>query len=659
MQTSWALLIGVGVNVDRRKLGNSADYTDTSLPGAVPDIDAAEACLNAAVEGVRIKRLTVSKAASYNVSGQCAESDATLPTQANVINALKEIIQNGRPGEHVYIHFSGHGTRLNVEQTATQAVALVLFDPGELGASYLHGERLRRAVEIMIEKGLFVTVVLDCCFSGSVLRHDLPNATVRFMSYDDAVDVASNNVPLFESQKELRSAIMKSSHLLDPDKYIVLSACSPGQSAREGLVEGGIRRGALSYFLYNSIAALRKRGARIRHQSLHQHICASFRARSSMQSPMMLGHSQESFWKHLDPQLTMPMISVFRELSSNRLILDAGQAHGVHPGDEYAVYAHHTMEMGKTQSKTDVTVQVVKVNSLTSEVKTPESAAANFTDRETTWEARLMSSHAAQKIQVVMTDSVTLCDVIGDPVLHHPYMNLVRKSAEKSDAMAYQVVQDEDMNYIIQDASSRAVPGLPLISSRSQGAQKLLLEVLGHMASYRYFETIENPSPDPGFEQQFSVDWDVPSTGVNGYITARHGSDIEFTFTNLGSSTKYLSIFLLKSTWDIENLTFNQGNYHWIEVAGKSKFPIPLTMELSDENSLFEEDTFRFIITSKPTVFSSRVLPPILKKDLRERDDQVALTIGLLESMSKGTFRNGGQDNWSMRTALVRTVPCK
>lgn len=104
----------------------------------------------------------------------------------------------------------------------------------------------------MVERGLLVTLILDCCYSGSVLRAGrVQGADVRAIEYNPAVEAASPQDPgPFGSDSTLRNAqIPLDQWLVNPNGYTILAAYAPHERAWELKTEGGERRGALSYFL--------------------------------------------------------------------------------------------------------------------------------------------------------------------------------------------------------------------------------------------------------------------------------------------------------------------------------------------------------------------------------------------------------------------------
>jgi hypothetical protein len=74
--------------------------------------------------------------------------------------------------------------------TNARDVAFVLLDKTE-GSRYFYGRDLSAALQEMVAKGLFVTLVLGCCFSGRTVRHCNPDgAGMRSVGYDPAIDAA-------------------------------------------------------------------------------------------------------------------------------------------------------------------------------------------------------------------------------------------------------------------------------------------------------------------------------------------------------------------------------------------------------------------------------------------------------------------------------------
>jgi hypothetical protein len=103
----------------------------------------------------------------------------------------------------------------------------------------------------MVDKNLTVTVMLDCCFSSSVLRND---SSVRYLDYSSQIDVAHPPKPgeIISSESPLkhstyRDVSLRPNWLVNPDGYTIITACGPTESSGERRV-GEQVHGLLSYF---------------------------------------------------------------------------------------------------------------------------------------------------------------------------------------------------------------------------------------------------------------------------------------------------------------------------------------------------------------------------------------------------------------------------
>ncbi|RSM14933.1 hypothetical protein CEP52_001118 [Fusarium oligoseptatum] len=107
-----------------------------------------------------------------------------LPTFSEVKSAFQTLASGAQPGDFIYIHYSGHGTRRATEfgDLKRKGVdfdeCLVLYVDGKLDYPRDGELDCLRDVEIafllkqIADKGATVTFVLDCCHSGGATRDD-------------------------------------------------------------------------------------------------------------------------------------------------------------------------------------------------------------------------------------------------------------------------------------------------------------------------------------------------------------------------------------------------------------------------------------------------------------------------------------------------------
>lgn len=648
-KSRWAILIGVGINIDRTGQGTEHTAKDRSLKGAAQDVIVIHEFLRASSTTVDVASLTATKSADDDFSGRPIEAPELSPTYDNVISNLKRVIEHGKPGDCVYVHYSGHGTRRK-----DGAVALALFDPGELGTRYLYGTILRNALRNMTEKRMLVTLVLDCCFSGSVLRDHTQH--IRFIEYDSRVDAQSEQIDpvMTGTDKVMRGSEIRLLRSLDSESYAIFCACSPDGEAREIELQGGARRGAFSYFLIDSLTILRKCGIRVGHQSLHHHIIARFRARCISQGPMLYGNNDVSFFSNLTTSQAMAFVSVYRNSEDGCLKLSAGQAHGVHEDDEYAVYAFDTPEnAGDIVGQASVKVRVNSTACLESEVTPINPSEMELIELGSSRKARPLSSFSAQKVRVRLMNSLPNREEILKKALDQTFLSIVPEEDETLSFML-QVILNGQSVYEVQDAMSNKVPNLPNISLKTPGAEAAFTSILGHIATFMYFQQLDNKEPEPEFEASFSLDCER-SPEEDGYLQVDHEKFLNFTFKNLDTRPKYLTVFDFKASWEVLNLVSAAREGGFLTVLptnpayrddGTLKLPLQM---ISNQGSLQTEDVLKFFVTSQPTAFPAMVLPPISDHDFRKPEKLIELLRGL------DVKRGNDHESWTTRTFLART----
>mmetsp|Transcript_130655 Transcript_130655/g.418992 ORF Transcript_130655/g.418992 Transcript_130655/m.418992 type:complete len:1218 (+) Transcript_130655:92-3745(+) len=96
-----------------------------------------------------------------------------MPTRKNLTAAMKWLVSGAQDGDHLFLHYSGHGTQVadtDGDELDGKDEALVPCDYQKGGV--LSDDELRRILVAPLPKGCRLTVVLDCCHSGSAM--DLP-----------------------------------------------------------------------------------------------------------------------------------------------------------------------------------------------------------------------------------------------------------------------------------------------------------------------------------------------------------------------------------------------------------------------------------------------------------------------------------------------------
>ena len=655
---NWAILIGINFYVN-----------DKSLQGCVRDTETIEQYLRARFPPNDIDILTLTSVRPSNTSPRIPEGKPDqLPTYENVKEGLTRILKSSKPGDLVYVHFSGHGTRI----PHTGALALVLFDHVH-GSRLLHGQLLASILEIMTGKGLFVTLVLDCCFSGSVLRHgEYENSSVRMTGYNPAIDSA---YPFQEfdmnstcNSSHLRDAYVLPQWLVNPN-YTILTACAPHETAKEietqsKNIHTKERRGALSYFLLETLISLKRSGLEVTNLSLHQHLLMKFHTYWPRQTPMRRGNQNLSFFGKLQFESGLMFVPIFKT-ADGRTCLDAGYAHDVHKGDEYALYPFDAPETTSNDiSIPELRFRVDAVGCLTSDLVTMNTISAAH-QIEAGWKARLLTKFPSWSISVRIMAGTNRKAQWITVAKQHPLLYLHTEDEDKRDCL-FNVSRNSYNEYEILDTLFEKNIYIPSIPTNQEGAIEQVISILSHLARFKRFEGIENRVPCPDFERSFKISTDC-ELEATGFYDINHGSEWQFTVENLSDKSLYLTIFNLCPSRQIKNLVSDcDGGLLIIEP--KSKLENTLQMEVPEflrergHSECF--DVMKFFVTGKLLYLPSEVLPNISQSignssrigGTRGNNDHFSECLSLLEHHLRGAEDDPWNSAWASRNFLIRTV---
>jgi len=334
-------------------IGNDC-YFDKPLRGCVRDVYAIRQHLESRPMAIQIDVMLASKPTEPGTR-RPPEDARQWPTRDNVVSRLEAIAAGAQDGDFVYIHYSGHGTSLGLvlgstySQKSTADLFLDLLTATGDAVCYLRGLDLAYLLGKMVSNGMRVTLVLDCCFSGSVLRGsnndgaaEPESAAERFLPYDAEVDATSPRLHPgagFDAGGVSRDGSLLPNWLIDPAGYVILTACGPHEVAKEVRVDGCGEMGALSHFLVRTLSRLGTVDARL--SDIYQSVCSRFADRTwplgVTQTPMLYGNHDISFLGVLKPSLDTAAIPVFRSPTAE-LTLRAGRAHGLLDRDLLELY---------------------------------------------------------------------------------------------------------------------------------------------------------------------------------------------------------------------------------------------------------------------------------------------------------------------------------
>ena len=647
--THYAILIGIDA------------YPNRPLTSCVQDVQEINNCLEEVLNSVHIQLLTAPKSTQLNPYN-LVEGSVLWPTHNNVISAFRKTTSLAKSGDFVYIHYSGHGTRYEscaeFRNEFTGDLALVLLD-GEKGNDerYLRGMFLARLLKNMIDKGLVVTLVLDCCFSATVYRE---GNTMRFLPYDAKIDSKYPLNPEKSLEKSLekspgdeansaanRDASMLLNWLINPDGYAILVACGPHEVAKGITYElDGQNHGALSYFLLKTFKEYG--GLRKKHKYIYHHLCAMFREFKAQQNPVLYGNMDQGFFGHIDSEIGINPISIVERDRS--LQLQAGQAHGVCNDDSFTMCPLGSVESDSSSKEKLVIAKVTQAGALTSNLEILETTSVCA---RTGWIAEPLTRAIHQKFPIRLASSL--------PHQNEWLAPLRERSLDVHDdrneyLFSFHILLNNDMEYEILDKFDNKIINLPAMP-HDQINVSIICDILEHLVKYELVKSLTNKISADAFVKSFEVQIISRSGEIfhpECVMEVEQNEEVKSTFElqvkNKGNKNLYVYVYNLGPCWQVQNIY--RGSYEVIPPRNNAnsfkgtflkKLKTIIPPEMKEKGHRQCQDIIKVFVTSKPTSFDLLELPKLGKLSKRNT------------TVRGGQIDSDTSEEWAALTFPIRT----
>jgi hypothetical protein len=612
--TIYALLIGIDSYKPNRLY--------KSLKGAVRDINLVEAFLK---ETLKIPAERIRKLVSPNQEDAPsleAESAQTQPTYANIVRAFNQITETAKPGEQVYIHYSGHGGRATTIYPFKQEPndeGLVPMDIGDTeGGRYLRDVEMATLLKRMTDQGLLVTMTLDSCHSGGATRGD---AEIRSAGQTDTLQRSSTSLVAEPQELEqnwldlTQNGAIGAAGLPQSRSYVLLAACRPNEYAYEYAVNGGTERnGALTYWMIDTLTSAATTGQPLTYKLLHDRINAQIQSKFTQQMPMIMGESDRLVFGS-DNWTTPFTVTLIKVISAAQVTLNAGQAQGLSKGTRFSIYPFKTTDFTNQKDQVAI-VEITRVDASesTASVLTPEAGGIALNGKLEPGAPAIMVSAPVDLIQRVrLTDN----KVAGEQEHELPSSWVDRQQAaleqvrqalagsgwvveeQEGESASYQVAIDREGNYEI--CKNIPIPNLrPLLSIDDPTAPKRVVDRLVHLAKYQAVESLDNASSKlaQALEVEILTEDRQPFPDPQN-LTIKSEDIICLRLSNRGSQPLKVAALDITPTWEISQIPIEgiEAPFYVLD-QGEVK-DILLQLQLPDDASERVKETVKVFAVQK------------------------------------------------------------
>jgi hypothetical protein len=561
------------------------------------------------------------------------EPEGQWPTYENMVAAFKQLTARAAPGDQIYVHYSGHGGRASTVLSELKGAdgldeTLVPLDIGKPGTRYLRDVEIHKLIRDMVDKGLVVTVVFDCCHSGGATRAaataGLPGAVVRGVAAIDTTrrpresDVASPEALAAAwgagDGRATRAAKAIKNWQLEAEGYTLLAACRPNELAAEWPFDGRERNGALTYWLLDT---LRQAPAEMTYQMLADRVVAKVHSQFATQTPMLQGNADLRIFGSRRTATRFATTVLKVDPAKGRVRLNAGEAHGLGAGAQLAVFPNGTADFDRTENRLAL-VEVTELEPVECWATVTEQKPGAAIDAG----AQAVLT-AAAPAQVRLRRGVLIA--VQDAGLRARLEAAVGSEGKGFVALAgadvpvdFQVDVNPAGELVIEDAADRPVPNLrPAIRADASDAAARIVARLVHLAKYRNVQGLDMPDPATRAKLKVELTTDRPAAGGAAPVL-RPGDTATLKITNTQAPNPAnpddpervlnISVLDLMSNWSIAQIYPETGAFEPLD-PGRT---LSIDLEASlDEGTQASTDILKVFATQATTSFQWLQLPAL------------------------------------------------
>ena len=569
------------------------------------------------------------------------EPESQLPTYKNIVAKFQELTETAASGDLVYIQYSGHGGRAITNYPQIKGdngidEGLVPVDIGTGEGQYLRDLELAMLMKKMVDKGLVVTLVIDCCHSGGTVRGEY--ADIRGLDTIDETDRPASN--LVASTEELtqnwqsltqehpdKSGVVTpkgtavSGMLPEVEGYVVLAACRPSEYSFEYAFDSKNRNGALTYWLLDT---LNQPMPGMTYKILHDRINAKIKTLFPQQTPMLIGEAERLLFgsEYVRTEYAVNIMQLEVEGSSTKVKFDSGQAQGLRKDAEFAIYSFGSKSLQEVEERIAI-AQITELgasdswaevtNTLNNELKIEQGAQAVLTSApvKLVKKVRLLKDENQEN----QNNNIAL-QAVESALIGNGWVELAQE-----DEAADFIIDADEFNYQISDRTGSQIVLRPLLKVNEFDSAQILVKRLVHLAKYQSIQELDNHDANSPLRGKIAVELlgtqadyepgDLPQIKPftdPSQPEVKSGEYFFFKIRNDYSDVVNVAVLNLQPDWGITQSQPRNSQFISLDPGGEETVILNMSLPSGEQ---IGEDIFKVFATVGNANFRWLELPPL------------------------------------------------
>ncbi|MEM6638385.1 MAG: caspase family protein [Pseudomonadota bacterium] len=450
-------------------------------------------------------------------------------TEAGIRGAMAALTERVGQDDVVVFHFSGHGSRRRTtdpDEASGKDSTIMPYDSGRRPHPNLDipDNDIQTWIESVTEKTANVTLVFDCCHSGTITRDVSADRTRSVPDDDRSLDELGLTLrSVGDTTRSAPATRGPGGFMAASDKYLVMSACRDDERAREFKITRGdesFLTGALTHYLTEALTSAVP-GSTFR--DVFEHARNRIHARYDNQHPQIEGTQDRELFGTRD--LAPMRFVAIEKVDGEKITLRGGAAHGLRVGSLWRAYPPGAKEPGESF---DADLRIESVSALSSQaviVEQPGVAVAEGRCVEIEGAPDQFVMHV--DIQSGDSDASALRSAIESASLlatredgatdFTVYACGPRNAADASDP-APQMPAIESASWVCTNVEGQLA--MPVIPREDADAVDRLVANLSTLARYRNALTLDNP------QSRLNVEFNIFRHADDDWQTANGGGSI-------------------------------------------------------------------------------------------------------------------------------------